>query len=72
MFSAAATMPVTGTRTPAACSADITAMTAPPAAMSVFIGTMASRGLSESPPESKVMPLPTRTTCGARVRPPGR
>ena len=34
--------------------------------MSVFIGTIASRGLIERPPVSKVMPLPTTTTC----RPP--
>jgi hypothetical protein len=30
--------------------------------MSVFIGTIASRDLIDSPPESNVMPLPTRTT----------
>ena len=36
------------------------------AAMSVFIGTIDSRGLSESPPVSNVMPLPTSTTCGRR------
>ena len=30
--------------------------------MSVFMVFIESGGLSDSPPESKVMPLPTRTT----------
>ena len=33
--------------------------------MSVFIVFIESAGLSDSPPESKVMPLPTRTTSPA-------
>jgi hypothetical protein len=36
-------------------------MTAAPPAMSVFMATMPSFGLSDSPPLSNVMPLPTRT-----------
>ena len=32
--------------------------------MSVFMVVMPSAVLSESPPESKVMPLPTSTTWG--------
>ena len=34
--------------------------------MSVFIAIIPSDGLSEMPPVSNVMPLPTRTTCGSR------
>ena len=63
MFSAAATRPVTRALTPRAESADMTAITAPPPAMSVFISFMPSVGLSDSPPLSNVMPLPTSTTC---------
>ncbi len=63
MFSAAATRPVTRVRTPSADSADMAAITAAPPAMSVFISCMPSLGLSDSPPLSKVMPLPTSTTC---------
>ena len=56
-FSAAGTRPVTLTRTPRSRSADIVAITAPPAAMSVFIAIMPAFGLRESPPESNVMPF---------------
>ena len=38
-------------------------MTTPAAAISVFIGTMDSRGFSDNPPVSKVIPLPTITMC---------
>ena len=60
MFSAAATRPMTrtpeGRSLPNACIAPITA--APPD-MSYFIFSMDSAGLSEMPPVSNVMPLPT-------------
>ena len=39
-------------------------MTTAPPDMSVFIGTIASRGFSDRPPVSYVMPLPTSTTRG--------
>ncbi len=63
MFSAAATSPVTLWETPSFASADMAAITAAPPAMSVFMVFMPSFGFSESPPLSKVMPLPTSTTC---------
>ena len=65
MFSAAAISPVTRARTPSAPSADITAITAAPPAMSVFISFIPSLGFRDSPPLSNVIPLPTRTTCAA-------
>jgi hypothetical protein len=49
----------------------MTASTTPAPVMSRFISIMLSRGLIDRPPVSKVMPLPTRTTCGA-LRPPRR
>ena len=63
MFSAAATSPVTRARTPSARSADITAITAAPPAMSVFISFMPSLGFRDSPPLSNVIPFQARTTC---------
>ena len=39
-------------------------MTTPPPVMSRFIVVIDSAGLIERPPESNVMPLPTRTTRG--------
>ena len=66
MFSAQQSRAVTLTRAPRAGSAVITDRTAAAPAMSVFIAIMPSDGLSEMPPESNVMPLPTRTTCGRR------
>ena len=63
MFSAAATNPVTRDVTPSRPSADMAAITAAPPAMSVFICFMPSAGLSDSPPLSNVMPLPTSTMC---------
>ena len=68
MFSAVATRPVTRTAARRPASADMAAITAAPPAMSVFMAFMPSFGLSESPPLSNVMPLPTRTTW---VRAPG-
>ena len=61
-FSASGSSPTTRRRTPAARQAARTARTAPAPDMSVCIGSMASRGLTASPPVSKVMPLPTSTT----------
>ncbi len=63
MFSAAATSPVTLSGMPRLASADITAITAAPPAISVFIAFMPSFGFSDRPPLSKVIPLPTKTTC---------
>ena len=34
--------------------------------MSIFIDSIPPADLSERPPESKVIPLPTRTTWGTR------
>ena len=66
MFSVVGVMAVTRTRTPSSPHADTAASTAAAPLMSVFIVTMPSAVLSDSPPESKVMPLPTSTTCGTR------
>ena len=38
--------------------------------MSIFIAGMDSRGFREMPPESKVMPLPTRTTRSRLIAAP--
>ena len=54
--------PATGQ--PTAASAPMTAITTAPPVMSRFMLTIASAGLIERPPVSKVMPLPTSTTCG--------
>jgi hypothetical protein len=43
----------------------MTASTAAAPDMSVFMVFIESAGFSDSPPESKVMPLPTRTTSAA-------
>ena len=62
MFSVVGTKAMTFVRTPAARRTDIAPMTAAAPDMSVFIVSMPSAVLSDSPPESKVMPLPTRAT----------
>ena len=49
--------------TPSRAAASTVASTTPAPLMSVFIVTMPSRGLMLMPPLSKVMPLPTSTTC---------
>ena len=64
-FSAAGTRPVTRKGQPIRARPAITAITTAPPVMSRFIVDIASPGLIESPPVSKVMPLPTRTTRGA-------
>jgi hypothetical protein len=62
MFSASANRPVTLTVTPSSPSADIAPNTAAAPLMSDFMVFIDVDGFSDSPPESKVMPLPTRTT----------
>ena len=64
-FSAAATRPVTLTGQPTAARAPMTASTTAPPVMSRFMLTIASAGLMDSPPVSKVIPLPTRTRWAA-------
>ena len=53
---------MTGTFTSRSASTLMVARTAAAPDMSVFMVFIESGGLSDSPPESKVMPLPTRTT----------
>ena len=48
----------------------IAASIAAPPAMSHFIVSIDSEGLSESPPESNVTPLPTSASAGAAPPPP--
>ncbi len=62
MFSVVGTNPMTFDCTPAVRSTDIAPMTAAAPDMSVFIVSMPSAVLSDRPPESKVMPFPTRAT----------
>ena len=57
---------MTRSRQPSAANAPSTAITTPPPVMSRFIVVMLSAVLMESPPVSKVMPLPTSTTRGVR------
>ena len=61
-FSAAGTSPTTGTGQPTSASAAMTDITTAPPVMSRFMLTIASPGLIDRPPVSKVMPLPTSTT----------
>ena len=58
-----ATPEITVTAGRSAATAFIVPMTAAAPAMSQRMVSMPSEGLSESPPESKVTPLPTRATC---------
>ena len=69
MFSVQGAMPITRTFTPAALQAPSVAMTAAAPLMSSFIVIMPSPLLSDRPPESNVMPLPTSTTVGALAAP---
>lgn len=64
MFSASASQPVTLTARPSFAVATTAANTAAAPLMSHFIVSLCPAGLSEMPPESYVMPLPTK----ARVR----
>ena len=59
-FSASDAYAVTLTRSPSSAIALTAAITAAAPAMSHFIVYMLSPGLRFRPPESKVMPLPTR------------
>ena len=67
-FSVAGTKAVTSTGRPRRAAAATAPITAAPPAMSYFMVSIDLGGLSESPPESKVIPLPTRIT---RRRAPG-
>ncbi len=68
MFSVRGAMAVIRMGAPRAAAASMAASTAAAPLMSVFMVSMPAAVLSESPPESKVMPLPTRTTCGTCPR----
>ena len=61
-FSAIASSPVTRTAQSISGSAAMTAATTPAPVMSRFMVTIDWPGLIESPPLSKVIPLPTSTT----------
>ena len=71
MFSVHGAMAVTRTGTSRAAQADRAASTAAAPLMSVFIVVMPSAVLSESPPESNVMPLPDDDDVRAPRRPAG-
>src|SRR6202012_3747907 len=68
MFSAAHRYPTTLTGSARSATAVTAASTAAPPLMSHFIVSMDFGGLSDRPPESNVMPLPTNATvrvaCG--------
>jgi hypothetical protein len=63
MFSARAPYAVTATFGASFAIATTAVRTAAAPLMSHFIVTIASFGLSDKPPESKVMPLPTKAMC---------
>ena len=62
MFSQAGATPITLTGAFIAASARSVPRTLAAPDMSNFISSISLEGLSEMPPVSKVMPLPTRTT----------
>lgn len=64
MFSVHGAIPRTLTLTPAALQAPSTAITTAAPLMSSFIAIIPSPLLSDRPPESNVMPLPTTATVG--------
>ena len=68
MFSAIGIQASTSTATPSCATARSVAITAAAPPMSHFISSIAAAGLSDRPPESKVMPLPTSATCGPPPR----
>ena len=70
MFSVVGTMAITLTPTPRSARADMVASTAAAPLMSVFIVIIPSADLIDSPPESKVMPLPTSAMVGTRPSTP--
>jgi hypothetical protein len=63
MFSASASTAVTATGSSSCAAALTTASAVAAPAMSIFMVIIASEGFSDSPPVSKVMPLPTSATC---------
>ena len=63
MFSASASSPVILTGSSSCAAATTTPATVAAPAMSIFMVSIEPEGLSEMPPVSKVMPLPTRATC---------
>ncbi len=68
MFSVAATQPTTRTGSFSWAQAMVAAITAAAPPMSLFMVIMPAGVLRERPPESKVMPFPTRATV-ARAGP---
>ena len=64
MLSVIGVMPTTRTPTPSAGSAHIAEITAAAPPMSHFMSIIDAAGFRDRPPESKVMPLPTRATVG--------
>ena len=60
MFSAIGTKVETLIGSPSSAIASVACTTAAAPAMSLFISFMLAAGLMVRPPESKVMPLPTR------------
>ncbi|MOA44975.1 hypothetical protein D3C78_1673240 [compost metagenome] len=70
MFSQAGIRPTTliAGRSSARARKTPSTLAAPP--MSYFISSISAAGLSETPPVSKVMPLPTRATGASPLAPP--
>ena len=62
MFSQVGTIPTTLTANPISATARMVPSTLPAPDMSYFISSISAAGLSEMPPVSKVMPLPTSAT----------
>ncbi len=63
MFSEMHIQAVTLTGSSSSAAARVTAITVAAPVMSYFMPSMLDAGLSESPPVSYVMPLPTRARC---------
>ncbi len=70
MFSTSPAMPMTLTGSFSRAIARIAPSIVAAPAMSHFIVSMPSGGLSDSPPESNVTPLPTIASGGGLGRPP--
>ena len=68
MFSAIGIQASTSTASPSSATARTVASTAAAPPMSLFMSSIDADGLSDRPPESKVIPLPTSAT----LRPPPR
>ena len=65
MFSAMHSHAVSRTGSASRAAASVTASTVAAPVMSYFMPIIEAGGLSERPPESNVMPLPTRAMCCA-------